>query len=186
LKIQPTRKYLDRLRDETDDDVEVLVGVRREESRARAELTEREWSEDYDCEVVRPILDWTLQNVIDEHHHGGIPLNPLYHLGANRVGCWPCIFERKEGIRLVSELTPWRIDEIRDAETVTKNTMFAKEAPVHERVPGERRTEKPLPIDEAVAWSKTARGGKRLLLVEPASGCAKWGTCEAPKRGDDE
>lgn len=186
LKIQPTRRELDRIRDESGDDVEVFVGVRREESRSRAALSEREWSDDYDCEVVRPILDWTLQQVIDAHHEGGVPMNPLYHLGANRVGCWPCIFERKEGIRLVAETTPKVIDRIRDMERDSKNTMFAKEAPVHERVPGERRTELPLPIDDAVAWSKTARGGKRLLLVAPASGCAKWGTCEAPKMDGDE
>lgn len=180
LKIQPTKRELDRIVDETGDDVTVLVGVRREESPARAELSEREWSKDYDCEVWRPILEWKLQDVIDEHHRGGVPLNPLYHLGANRVGCWPCIFERKESIRLIAETDPARIDLIRDMERDSKNTLFAKEAPVSERVPGEKRTEMPLPIDEAVAWSKTKRGGKQLQLIRPASGCSKWGTCEAP------
>lgn len=180
LKIQPFRAELERILGETQDDVEVLTGVRREESDKRAVMTEREWSDDYDCEVYRPIIDWTLQQVIDAHHEAEVPLNPLYLIGAERVGCWPCIFARKEEIRLVAETTPERIDLIRDMERNSKNTMFAKEAPVSERIPGERRTELPLPIDDAVAWSKTKRGGKHLQLVRPASGCARWGTCETP------
>ena len=37
-----------------------------------------------------------------------------------------------------------------------------------------------VPIDDAVSWASTARGGKQLLLLdtEPA-GCVRWGLCEA-------
>jgi len=37
-------------------------------------------------------------------------------------------------------------------------------------------------IDEVVAWSRTARGGKHLpILPEPPSGgCFRWGLCERP------
>lgn len=182
LKIQPTAAELDRIREETGDEIQVLVGVRAEESRSRAQLSEREWSDVYDCEVWRPILDWKIADVIAEHTNAGIPMNPLYHLGADRVGCWPCINAGKAEIELVARLDPERIDQIREMEKVTKNTMFSKEAPVHERVPGEKRTELPLPIDEAVAWSRTKRGGKQLQLVRAPSGCARWGTCEMPAR----
>lgn len=35
------------------------------------------------------------------------------------------------------------------------------------------------PIDEVVAWSRTARGGRQLTLIdEPLGGCARWGLCE--------
>lgn len=183
LKIQPTRRELDRLRDETDD-VQVLVGVRAEESRKRAAMPEREWSKAYDCEVWRPILSWTLADVVAEHHRAGVPLNPLYRLGAERVGCWPCINAGKTEIELVARLDPERIDRIRELERVTKNTMFSKEAPKSERVPGAARSELPLPIDQAVAWSRTERGGVKLRLVPKPSGCERWGICEPPTEDD--
>lgn len=180
LKLQPTRRELDRIRDETGEDVTVLLGVRAEESRARAKMPEKEWSDFYDCEVWRPLINWKLADVIAEHHTALVPLNPLYHLGAERVGCWPCINAGKTEIELVSRLDPERIDRIRDMETVTKNTMFSKEAPVADRAPGAKRTELPLPIDDAVAWSRTERGGKKIRLVQVPGGCARWGICEPP------
>ena len=51
LKIRPFRAWLDALRDDTGDDVRVLLGIRREESAKRADplqTPEREWSEVYD------------------------------------------------------------------------------------------------------------------------------------------
>lgn len=78
LKVAICAEELNRLRDRTGDDVEVLVGVRREESEKRKDLTEREWHEDYDCEVWRPLIDWTLADVIAAHNRARIPLNPLY------------------------------------------------------------------------------------------------------------
>ena len=180
LKIQPTARYLDKLRAETGDEVQVLTGIRAEESRARSRMPEREWFDAYDCEQWRPLIAWTLEQVIAEHHLAGLELNPLYKLGAERVGCWPCINAGKTEIELVARLDPGRIDRIRAMEAMTKNTMFSKEAPVRLRVPGEKRHELPLPIDEAVAWSRTARGGQQIQPVRPKTGCFRWGTCEAP------
>ena len=45
-------------------------------------------------------------------------------------------------------------------EAVSKNSMFSKEAPKAERDPTQKRRELPLLIDDAVAWSRTKRGGK--------------------------
>jgi 3'-phosphoadenosine 5'-phosphosulfate sulfotransferase (PAPS reductase)/FAD synthetase len=178
LKIQPTARYLDKLREETGDEVQVLTGIRAEESRSRAKMPEREWFDAYDCEQWRPLLHWTLADVIQEHHRAGLELNPLYKLGAERVGCWPCINAGKTEIELVARIDPARIDRIREMEKITKNTMFSKEAPVKLRVPGEKRHELPLPIDEAVEWSRTTRGGKQIQLVRPATGCMRWGICD--------
>lgn len=191
LKLKPFADALDRLRHETGDDCQVLVGVRREESKSRADpvLTpEREWAKHYDCEVWRPILDWTLLDVVEEHHRAGIPLHPLYHHGAERVGCFPCVNAPKSELALVARLQPSRITEIREMEAETGQTMFTRD----------RRTEKarlmksgvpeseagpsvvPIGIDEAVLWGNTERGGEQLLLVPAFTGCARWGICEAP------
>jgi 3'-phosphoadenosine 5'-phosphosulfate sulfotransferase (PAPS reductase)/FAD synthetase len=188
LKLDPFRVELDRIREETGDDVTVLVFVRAEESNGkgdetdRALMPEREWSDFYDCWVWRPLLKWTLAEVIAEHQHANVPLNPLYHLGAERVGCWPCIKAGKREIRLVSELDPGRIEKIRQLESATGTTMFCLERS-RKRIPGQPAPERkllPTPIDEMVAWSKTKRGGLKLAVIAEPSGCARWGICEAP------
>lgn len=168
----------------------VLLGIRREESAKRADprLTpEREVSEFHGCEVWRPILDWTVQQVIEEHRRAAIPMHPLYHLGAERVGCWPCIHAGKAELELLGRIDPERVARVRELEAATGGTMFTRD----------RRTEKnrllgagatpdeagpsvvPIGIDDVVAWARTERGGKQLSLVRTPSGCLRWGTCES-------
>ena len=81
-----------------------VLGIRGEESPARAALPEREIDEDLDAMVWRPILRWTLADVIAIHRRHGITPNPLYlrEAGANRVGCWPCIMCGKAELKLLS------------------------------------------------------------------------------------
>lgn len=179
LKVEPFAAYVATL----DDDCEVLVGMRREESPDRAALSEREWQKDYDCEVWRPILDWTLADVIAEHHRAGVALNPLYLLGAERVGCWPCIHARKSELRIISEIDPARIERVAAVEKEVGQTMFALEA---SRAGGAERKLIPTGIHGVVAWSKTKRGGKKLAVIPEPSGCAKWGICDAPVPADDD
>lgn len=185
LKLSPFSAEIDRIREETGDVVTVVLGIRAEESADRAEMPEREWSDFYDCEVWRPLITWTLEQVLDEHALAGLPLNPLYRLGSERVGCWPCIKSGKREIRLVAENDPDRIAEIRRLEQATGTTMFSIEA---SRAGGAPHKQVPTPIDEMVAWSKTKRGGKVLAVVREPSGCARWGLCERiPVRdGEDE
>lgn len=66
-------------------------------------MPEWERSSTFDCEVWRPILSWTEQQVVDIHRRHGLPPHPLYLLGAERVGCWPCIYVRKAEMCLIVE-----------------------------------------------------------------------------------
>jgi 3'-phosphoadenosine 5'-phosphosulfate sulfotransferase (PAPS reductase)/FAD synthetase len=86
LKIKPIRDYLARLLDDGIDLVNA-VGVRRAESRARSQVVEWEWSDFHDCEIWRPLFDWTEADVIYMHQRHGLAPNPLYLRGATRVGC---------------------------------------------------------------------------------------------------
>lgn len=181
LKLLPMRAELDRIRDETGDDVTMVVGIRAEESDRRAKMPEREWSDFYDCEMWRPLIDWTLEQIIAEHHTGNIPINPLYKLGAERVGCFPCVRARKREIRMVARLAPERIAEIRAAEQATGTTMFCLEQP---KKKGQPRKLIPTPIDEMVLWANTDRGGRQLPMFPEPSGCARWGICERPSDED--
>ena len=124
LKVKPLATYVRSL----NDDVVNAVGVRAAESESRARLSEWEWSDTFDCDVWRPILQWSENDVIDIHRRHGLRPNPLYLLGAERVGCWPCIHARKAEIRLISESDPARIDEIRRLEAEAHQMAEARYA----------------------------------------------------------
>ena len=178
LKVAMCAKVLNEIRAETGEEVEVLVGFRRDESPKRADALEREWSPEYDCEVYRPILDWTLADVIAEHHLADIPLNPLYLMGAERVGCWPCIHAPKTELRLVADTDPARIERIAALEHAIGQTMFAVEQSRKGLPKDTPRKVIPLQIHDAVTWARTKRGGQEFAAVAEPSGCARWGICE--------
>lgn len=181
LKLKPFRGWLDSFRDSAGVDVRVLVGVRREESAKRADparTPEREWSDFYDCEVWRPILEWTVEDVIREHAAAGVPMHPLYFEGADQVGCFPCVNASKAELAMVARLSPDRIDRIRTLESELDCTMFTRDRRAEKARSGGASVE-PIGIDEVVAWARTERGGRQLALLQPRSGCARWGICEA-------
>ena len=172
LKVRPAQKYMNALVEAGADCVNA-VGIRRAESEARSKMEEWEWSEGFDCEVWRPLIHWTENQVILIHQRHGLRPNPLYLKGATRVGCWPCIYARKSEIRAIAEIDPGRIGRIRKLEGEVTDAAAAQYAARGEVLPWRRgffqaklrviqNGEKlwpPVPIDEVVAWSKTSRGG---------------------------
>lgn len=194
LKLRPLQRYLAAL---MDGGVEVIsaVGIRAAESAARAHMTEWEWSPQLDCEVWRPLIGWTEQEVIDTHKRHGLAPNPLYLMGAHRVGCWPCVMARKSEIRLVADTDPGRLDKIRELERDLTEGLRERCAATGEaqRWPeltffqgvnsAARKDGQTWPIDKTVAWSRTARGGKaedqQELFGGMSDGCMRWGMCGA-------
>ena len=113
LKVFPIAEHLCG----ADSDCVHTVGIRAAESRARAKLPEWEYFDAGDCDVWRPILNWTEAEVIEIHQTHGVKPCPLYlRWNVSRVGCWPCIFARKNEIRLIADVDPGRIDRIRALE----------------------------------------------------------------------
>jgi len=92
------------------------VGIRAAESDSRSKMPEWEWQDGFDCEVWRPLIHRSEQWVIDIHKRHGLAPNPLYLMGASRVGCWPCIYARKSEIRLIAQKDPGRIVRLRVLE----------------------------------------------------------------------
>lgn len=147
---------------------EVIVhsGVRANESADRAKLVERGFDDMFGCIVNRPILRWSLQDVLDYHKKFGVPLNPLYGYGALRVGCFPCINSRKSEIKLISISFPERIDEIRVQERELHSTFFSRKTTPERFRSLEVQTRKgPMnvaTIDDVVRWSHTGKGAKEI------------------------
>lgn len=120
LKVFPMRDYLAGLADPV-----VYVGIRAEESAARARLAEREWSDVYDAWVERPLLRWTTDEVFHILDRHGIPPNPLYRMGAKRVGCFPCIFVTHGELQRLSRTAPEVWDRIEALEQLSGRSFFA-------------------------------------------------------------
>jgi len=191
LKQKPMQRHLRALMDGGADVVNA-VGIRADESAARAKQTRWEWSEGFDCDVWRPLISWTVQDVIDIHQRHGLAPNPLYLRGAQRVGCWPCVNSRKSEIRMIAETDPARIAKIRDLEgIVTVAQMLRKGARGEELENAPAWFQAPVgrdgacwPIDRVVEWSRTVRGGRdedkqETLFSGMNDGCMRWGLCES-------
>jgi len=88
MKIEPLHRYFESL----DDDVISYQGIRADESEKRKNMKAEEWVDAAGGYLIkRPMLKWTAENCFDDMQAAGIKPNPLYLMGASRVGCWPCI-----------------------------------------------------------------------------------------------
>lgn len=196
LKIEPLRVWL---REQWSQGIETVIlnGKRVGESAERAqtmkEQPERGFSDYWGCEEWMPLREWTTEEVFAIHKKHRFPLNPLYSLGAHRVGCWPCVNCGKTEIRLVAKHRPEKIALIESVEAKFKAeigrvcTFFhAKTAPKQYRT--ETYTDcdgkewKTSPIAQIVKWAHTKRGGKEPIEPDwdaPGSAChSKHLACE--------
>jgi len=188
LKVKPLAKYA--AEHPRSDGLIFGVGIRAEESKSRAAMARWEGHQTHiKADYWRPIIEWTERDVIEIHQRHGFAPNPLYLMGARRVGCWPCIHACKAEIKLMAELDPGRVTEIREMERhvaaecrrkfeARGETENAKGIPGFFRasIPGMDRHPT---VDEVVQWSGTARGGRQMMLLDTAdAGCVRWGMCE--------
>lgn len=107
LKIVPTKKFCKALAEEQAEGFEVWYGMRTQESAARAKRYDGKIPDQlYPPHLVMPskypqylakmgvmfrlcVLDWSEDEVTQ--FVGWENLNPLYHVGFPRVGCFPCL-----------------------------------------------------------------------------------------------
>ena len=210
LKVEVLRAYHDDLVEREQCETVSVVGIRAEESADRAKMPVFGYSEDWGGYVWRPLRDASVEQVLELHHRHGIPVNPLYRKGFSRVGCNPCIYASKEEIALTAEHFPARIDQIRALELECEGIRVARNIETPGRYASEvatffqqievvtgddgkpvllengkpKRRGVPFPIRDAVAWSRTSRGGVQLRMLDsaPSGGCFRWGLCEPPAK----
>lgn len=152
------------------------LGVRGDESAARADLPEAEW-DDPGMWLYRPLHSWSAKEVFDFHAKCGVEPNPLYRQGMSRVGCMPCIMSRKAELLEIAKRFPAEIDRVREWEAIVsraskrgKATLFPT---ANEHDDGG--------IDEEVRWSKTSWGGRQMTLdalMPPTECSSSYGLCD--------
>jgi 3'-phosphoadenosine 5'-phosphosulfate sulfotransferase (PAPS reductase)/FAD synthetase len=180
LKLEPLRAYHDSISAERDIDTVNAVGVRAEESASRRELPELSDDDEWGGYIWRPLIAWSVEDVLRIHHRHNIPVNPLYREGFSRVGCFPCIYANKDEVRLVADRYPERIEYLAQLEAEVTSLRAAANLEKPGRFSREQASYFKLPVREVAEWSQTSHGGRQLRLVNeaPVGGCMKWGLCD--------
>lgn len=174
LKLAPQMRWCEENLTAKGIEYERYVGVRCDESERRKDTPDSKYNEYFKCIVNYPIRCWTKMECFAVLKSAGEEVNPLYKLGFGRVGCAPCINSGKDDIREWAARFPEMIDKVREWEKYVGRTFFAP------CVPGMEINW----VDEVVAWSRTARGGKQPLFAfvenDAAAGAcsSKYGLCE--------
>ena len=177
LKMAPLKAWFD----SQHGDLINAVGIRADESAARAKMAEWEWSQGLDVETWRPLIRWSFSDVVAIHSAHGLAPNPLYLLGAERVGCFPCIAAGRDELRLMARIWPERIDEIRELEAAVNAVAVEKieargEELVHLRTMfRERRPGAAAGIDAQMRWAGTSEPD---MFPQESGGCMRWGLCD--------
>jgi 3'-phosphoadenosine 5'-phosphosulfate sulfotransferase (PAPS reductase)/FAD synthetase len=148
LKLEPAKAFINQFEGQK----VMLVGVRRDESAARANAKRMEFDEFYQCPIWRPLVEWTADDVFNYLKEHDVEPNPLYKMGFKRVGCFPCIMANKDEIYEIAQQFPEHIDRIREWEKMVGRTFFAplKKGRINW-------------IDDVVAWS----GGNNGFIEFP-------------------
>jgi len=150
LKSKPMINYV--LKQE--DDLLIIQGIRKDESLSRSLMEKQctffkyyfspyghgkdgkpkfhsyrkkeivEWKKQYADDILRPVFDWTAQEVIDYILKNGLKPNPLYYMGFARVGCMPCIMSRHQEIKSMIQHLPDAVERLKEAQNQVGNSSF--------------------------------------------------------------
>ena len=84
----------------------------------------RAFREKFADDLLRPVFDWSAQQVIDYILAAGLEPNPLYTMGYKRVGCWPCVMANQRDILNIAQQSPERIAEMANFERELHSSFF--------------------------------------------------------------
>lgn len=164
-------------------DVLTWHGVRRDESRARLNLTEYEKGEVPNVTIYRPILDLTAADCFEMHKRHGIKWNPLYEEGMGRVGCMPCIMARQSELAEIAKRFPEEIERVAKWERLASKASRRGGTTLFDASPFIPEDEKDITAEKyginRMVSHVTKGHGADDLFPETATMCASlYGLCE--------
>ncbi len=83
------------------------------------------WTQKYAADILRPVFEWTGQQVIDYIIEEGQEPNPLYKEGFKRVGCFPCVMSGHKEVYEIIKRYPEHYDKIIEHEKRIGSSFFA-------------------------------------------------------------
>lgn len=82
------------------------------------------WCNKFSDDVIRPVFDWTGQQVIDYIISKGQQPNALYKEGFKRVGCFPCIMSGHKEVYEIMKRYPGHFEKIIEHEKRIGSSFF--------------------------------------------------------------
>lgn len=136
----------------------------------------RVYREKFADDLLRPVFNWSAQQVIDYIVAAGLVPNPLYKMGYKRVGCWPCIMASQRDIFNISRQSPERIEQIATLETTLHSSFFGPDKiPIHAIANGKKYPN----IRDVVRYTQWQNATGSLFDDDTATSCMSfYGLCE--------
>lgn len=201
-----TKPMIDYVLDEVKDNMLIIQGIRAAESSARAKMQAqctyfkyyfepygydkngrpkrhsyrgkevRAFRAQFADDLLRPVFDWSAQQVIDYILAAGLEPNPLYRMGYKRVGCWPCVMANHRDILSLARQSPERIDYIAKIENELRSTFFrSSKIPTHAIISGNKYPY----IRDVVRYVEWQNATGSLFDDDTATSCMSYyGLCE--------
>ena len=149
-----TKPMIDYILDQVNDHIIVIQGIRADESINRSKMAKEctffkyykqpygkdkngndklftyrkkevlSWCKNYGDDILRPVIDWSANQVIDYILENNQKPNPLYYQGMKRVGCYPCIMTNHKEFNNIIKNDPDHINKLIKLETDLNSTFF--------------------------------------------------------------
>lgn len=91
-----------------------ITGLRREQSAARANISERGYDSTYQLEKINPLADWTEADVWAYLNAHDVPRHPLHDQGYPSIGCAPCTRAIRPGEHVRAGRWWWEADSAQE------------------------------------------------------------------------
>ena len=207
-----TKPMIDYVLDEVKDNILIIQGIRAAESSARAKMQAqctffkyyfepygydkngrpkrhsyrgkevRAFRAQFADDLLRPVFDWSAQQVIDYILAAGLEPNPLYRMGYKRVGCWPCVMANQRDILNIARQAPERIDyiakieqELQCGDRLRSEFFGPNKIPAHAIASGNKYPD----IRDVVRHVKWQNATGSLFDDDTATSCMSYyGLCE--------
>lgn len=132
------------------------------------------WCKEYNADKIRPVFNWTAEQVISYIRDNGQQPNPLYFQGFSRVGCFPCIMARHGEIKLIIENHPEQWNDLHGAEKIVGRSFFPPDY-----IPKMFTTNKKYPtVDDVKRYILAKNNTIDMFEQETPSCMSVYGLCE--------
>lgn len=199
-----TMPMLDFILDEVKDHFVVIQGIRAAESPNRAKMESQcnyfkyylepygydkkgkpkyhtyrrrevlEYCKKYATDVLRPVFDWTGQQVIDYILQNWQEPNPLYRMGYKRVGCYPCIMASQRDVLNIMRQDPERFTYIGQLEKQIGSSFFGPD-----KIPARTYIGSHPVIEDVIRYIEGLNATGDLFEDDTATSCMSfYGLCE--------